>query len=109
MVTIIATIFVPPTTQTTLFRGVEVELERCSEQTRRNIETALKRGTNTPNPLADLEALEENTTALAVGQLAATMLAQNAHTEQVEDALCELRTYMDEHFLQRKLVRLYER
>ena len=31
------------------------------------------------------------------------------HLEQVEDALCELRTHMDEHFLQRKLVRLYER
>ncbi len=37
------------------------------------------------------------------------MLAQNAPFEQVEDALCELRTHMDEHFLQRKLVRLYER
>ena len=109
MVTIIATIFVPPSTQTTPFRGVEVELDRCSERTRRIIETALKCGNNTPNPLADLEGLEERTTAAAVGQLAATMLAQNAPTDQVEDALCELRTYMDEHFLQRKLVRLYER
>lgn len=108
MVTIIATILMP-TTQTTLFRGIEVELDRCSEHTRRDIETALKRGTNTPNPLADLEALEERTTAEAVGQLAATMLARNASSDEVEDALCELRTYMDEHFLQRKLVRLYER
>ncbi|QNU62282.1 hypothetical protein [Vreelandella titanicae] len=108
MVTIIATILMP-TTQTTLFRGIEVELDRCSEHTRRHIETALKRGTNTPNPLADLEALEERITAEAVGELAALMLACNASSDEIEDALCELRTYMDEHFLQRKLVRLYER
>lgn len=108
MVTIIATIFVPPS-PTTLFRGVEVELERCSPRTRHAIETALTQGTEKPNPLADLEALEERATAQAVSQLAATMMAQNMPFEQVEDALCELRTHMDEHFLQRKLVRLYER
>lgn len=108
MVTIIATIILPPS-PTVLFRGVEVNLDRCSPRTRRTIETALRQGTEKPNPLADLEALEERSTAQAVGQLAATMLAQNAPFEQVEDALCELRTHMDEHFLQRKLVRLYER
>ncbi|GGW45197.1 hypothetical protein [Vreelandella hamiltonii] len=108
MVTIIATIFVPPSA-TTLFRGVEVELDRCSPHTRDAIEMALTQGTDKPNPLADLEALEERATAQAVGQLAATMLAHNASSDQVEDALCELRTHMDEHFLQRKLVRLYER
>jgi hypothetical protein len=108
MVTIIATIILPPS-PTVLFRGVEVNLDRCSPRTRRTIETALRQGTDKPNPLADLEALEERTTAEAVGQLAATMLAHNASSDQVEDALCELRTYMDEHFLQRKLVRLYER
>jgi len=108
MVTIIATIILPPS-PTVLFRGVEVELDRCSPHTRDAIEMALTQGTEKPNPLADLEALEERTTAQAVSQLAATMLAQNAPFEQVEDALCELRTHMDEHFLQRKLVRLYER
>ena len=48
MVTVIATIFVPPST-TTLFRGVEVELDRCSPRTRRTIETALRQGTDKPN------------------------------------------------------------
>lgn len=108
MVTIIATIFVPPS-PTTLFRGVEVELERCSPRTRRAIETALAQGTEQPNPLAALEALEERTTAEAVGQLATTMLTNGTPAVDIEDALCELRTHLDEHWLQRKLVRLYER
>lgn len=107
MVTIIAILM--PTTQTTLFRGVEVELGRCSPHTRRAIETALTQGTEKPNPLAELEALEERTTADAVGQLAATMLTNGTPAVDIEDALCELRTHLDEHWLQRKLVRLYER
>lgn len=94
---------------TVLFRGVEVDLKRCTERTRRMIETALERGNCTPNPLADLEALEERTTAQAVAQLSCSMLAQGQPAIDIEDALCELRTHMDEHFIQRKLVRLYER
>ncbi|MCZ0930319.1 hypothetical protein L0636_07765 [Halomonas janggokensis] len=108
MATLTLTMFVPKT-QTTLFRGVDVELERCAEGTRRDIETALKRGTQTPNPLADIEALEERTTAEAVGQLATSMLAAGKSDEAVEDALSSLNAHLDEHFLQRKLVRLYER
>ncbi len=77
MVTIIATIILPPS-PTVLFRGVEVNLDRCSPRTRRTIETALRQGTEKPNPLADLEALEERTTAQAVSQLAATMLGESA-------------------------------
>ena len=88
-----------------LFRGVEVELNRCSPATRHAI-TAEIGGSN---PLADLEALEETATANAVGQLAATMLASHTPAVDIEDALAELRAHMDEHFLQRKLVRLYER
>ncbi|MGE6581948.1 hypothetical protein ACQKD0_13175 [Vreelandella aquamarina] len=98
-----------PTRNVVLFRGVEVELDRCSERTRRLIEMALRNGTHTPNPFADLEALEESTTAKAVSQLAATMLASHTPAVDIEDALAELRAHMDEHFLQRKLVRLYER
>lgn len=99
----------PLTPATVFFRGVEVDLTRCTERTRQLIETALARGNATPNPLADLEALEERTTAQAVAQLATTLLADHTHTNEVEDALCELRMHMDEHFQQRKLVRLYER
>ena len=73
MVTIIATIILPPS-PTVLFRGVEVNLDRCSPRTRRTIETALRQGTEKPNPLADLEALEERTTAQAVSQLAAAQV-----------------------------------
>jgi hypothetical protein len=108
MVAITFNIVVPPST-TTLFRGIEVELDRCSPRTRRMIETALERGNCTPNPLADLEALEERTTAQAVAQLTSSMLTEGLPAIEIEDALCELRTHMDEHFIQRKLVRLYER
>lgn len=94
---------------TVLFRGVEVDLKRCAERTRRMIETALERGHCSPNPLADLEALEERTTAQAVAQLSCAMLTEGLPAIEIEDALCELRTHMDEHFNQRKLVRLYER
>lgn len=95
----------PATNPILLFRGVEVELNRCSPATRQAITAEI----GGDNPLADLEALEESTTANAVGQLAATMLASHTPAVDIEDALAELRAHMDEHFLQRKVVRLYER
>lgn len=95
----------PATNQVLLFRGIDVELNRCSPATRNAITAEI----DTANPLADLEAQEERTTAEAAGQLAATMLANGAAAVDIEDALCELRAHLDEHFLQRKLVRLYER
>ncbi|WP_447042556.1 hypothetical protein [Vreelandella sp. H-I2] len=88
-----------------LFRGLEVELDRCSPATRQAITAEI----GDSNPLSDLEALEERTTAEAVGQLAATMLASHTPAVDIEDALAELRAHLDEHFLHRKLVRLYER
>ncbi|MGP9466721.1 hypothetical protein ACT3RU_06850 [Halomonas sp. TP35] len=90
---------------TVLFRGIEVELNRCTPATRQAITADI----GAANPLADLEALEERTTAEAAGQLAATMQANGAAAVDIEDALCELRAHLDEHFLQRKLIRLYER
>ncbi|RUR46226.1 hypothetical protein [Vreelandella populi] len=95
----------PATNPVLLFRGIDVELNRCSPATR----NAITADIGGANPLADLEALEERTTAGAAGQLAATMLANGAAAVDIEDALCELRAHLDEHFLQRKLVRLYER
>lgn len=94
---------------TVIFRGVEVDLKRCAARTRQMIETALERGHCSPNPLADLEALEERITAQAVAQLSCSLLTEGMPAIDIEDALCELRTHMDEHFTQRKLVRLYER
>ncbi|MDN7131755.1 hypothetical protein JNO04_05220 [Halomonas sp. MC140] len=94
---------------TVVFRGVEVDLKRCAARTRQMIETALERGHCSPNPLAELEALEERTTAQAVAQLSCSLLTEGMPAIDIEDALCELRTHMDEHFTQRKLVRLYER
>ncbi|PRY63480.1 hypothetical protein B0H98_10875 [Vreelandella songnenensis] len=82
----------PATSTFMLFRGIDVELNRCSPATRQAITADI----DAANPLVDLEALEERTTGEAAGV-------------DIEDALCELRSHLHEHFLQRKLVRLYER
>ncbi|WP_447555671.1 hypothetical protein [Vreelandella sp. EE22] len=95
----------PATNPVLLFRGIDVELNRCSPATRQAITAEI----GGANPLADLEALEERIAAESTGQLAATMLANGAAAVDIEDALAELRVHLDEHFLQRKLVRLYER
>lgn len=95
----------PATNHIIFYRGIEVQLNRCSPA----IRDAITAEIGAKNPLADLEALEERTTAEAVGQLAATMLAKYAPNGEIENALAELRAHMDEHFVQRKLVRLYAR
>ncbi|WP_447928369.1 hypothetical protein [Vreelandella sp. EE27] len=95
----------PALNQVLLFRGIDVELNRCSPATRQAITAEI----GAANPLADLETLEERVTAEATGQLAATLLANGAAAVDIEDALAELRVHLDEHFLQRKFVRLYER
>lgn len=96
--------------KTVTYRGVTVELERCPQRTRQLLQLATGGGSQTLNPLAEIEALEERTTAEAVGQLAATLIANGEHSDiQREHALEALRTHLDEHFVQRKLIRLYQR
>ncbi|SDK70224.1 hypothetical protein [Billgrantia gudaonensis] len=93
--------------QRTLFRGLDVELARCTPANRQAV---LASETDAAaNPLADLEALEERVAAEAAARLAGALLRDRRPNHEIEDSLCELRAHLDEHFVQRKLIRLYGR
>lgn len=89
------------------FRGLSIELARCSPAIRHAVQAAETEPA--ANPLADLEALEERVSAEAAARLAGDLLRDQRPNHVIEDSLCELRVHLDEHFTQRKLIRLYSR
>ncbi|MBB3141238.1 hypothetical protein [Halomonas organivorans] len=89
----------------TTFRGLDVELGRCTPANRQAVKATERDAA--ANPLADLEALEERVSAEAAAELAVALLRDQRPNHEIEDALCDLRVYLDEHFTQRKLIRLY--
>ncbi|SDG22035.1 hypothetical protein SAMN05216571_106148 [Onishia taeanensis] len=89
------------------FRGLSVDLARCTPAMRRSVE--LTEAEPAANPLADLEVLEERIAAKAAAKLAGDLLRDQRPNDEIEDALCELAAHLDEHFTQRKLIRLYGR
>ncbi|GEK74212.1 MULTISPECIES: hypothetical protein [Halomonas] len=89
------------------FRGLDIELARCTPTNRQAVQATETDAA--ANPLADLEALEERVAAEAAAKLAGDLLRDQRPNHDIEDALCDLRVYLDEHFTQRKLIRLYGR
>lgn len=92
------------------FRGLTVDLERCTPEVRRQLQNFLSPTVaGTKNPLAEIEALEERTLAEAASRLSGEMLAAGRDEEAIEDALTIQRCCLEHHFIQRKLTALYER
>jgi hypothetical protein len=92
------------------FRGLTVDLDRCTARARRQLQTFLSPSVaGAKNPLAELEILEERTLAEAASRLSAEMIAAGRDDNAIEDALVSQRGYLEEHFTQRKLIALYER
>lgn len=86
------------------FRGLLVELNRCPLQLRQQLLCEPPY-----NPLLEIEQLEETAMAEAAAELSTTMLIAGCADVDIEDSLASLRNHLEEHFLQRKYVRLYER
>ena len=92
------------------FRGLTVDLERCTPGARRQLQNFLSHTVaGAKNPLAEIEALEEQTLAAAASRLSTEMIAAGHDDDAIESALVSLRGHLEDHFIQRKLSALYER
>lgn len=91
-------------------RGLRVELAKCSPHMRHwLLEYSSPNVGGVNNPLANLEAIEESTLADATARLSCELIAARRDDDAIEDALATLRGHLEEHFLQRKYARLYDR
>ncbi|ERS88839.1 hypothetical protein [Halomonas sp. PBN3] len=89
-------------------RGIVVDLACCTPAMREAVLAYASPALRGDNPLARIEAAEDEHTDRAVAELAVALVAQGRDEDAIEDALVSLREHLAEHFRQRKLARLYD-